>query len=107
MRDALSEIVLEISTDKSVKEINKLNDNQLEHFITGVMVLMEKTSDVRYIADLRISVDEQILKAYMAENNMPIPYEWLFFDRFDGFFGFCISEHYRSMETAITISQVY
>lgn len=72
MRDALSEVVLEISTDKSVKEINKLNDNQLEHFITGVMVLMEKTSDVRYIADLRISVDEKILKAYMAENNMPI-----------------------------------
>jgi hypothetical protein len=72
MRDALSEVVLEISTDKSVKEINKLNDNQLEHFITGVMVLMEKTSDVRYIADLRISIDEKILKAYMAENNMPI-----------------------------------
>lgn len=72
MRDALSEVVLGISTDKSVKEINKLNDNQLEHFITGVMVLMEKTSDVRYIADLRISVDEKILKAYMAENNMPI-----------------------------------
>lgn len=72
LRSALSEIVLSISTDESVKEINKLNDNQLEHFITGVMVLMEKTSDVRYIADLRISFDEDILKAYMVENNMPI-----------------------------------
>lgn len=72
MRDALSEIVLSISTAKSVKELNQLNDNQLEHFVTGVMVLMEKTSDVRYIADLRVSFDEKILKAYMAENNMPI-----------------------------------
>lgn len=71
MRDGLSEVVLNVSTEDSVKEINKLNDNQLQHFITGVMVLMEKTSDVRYIANLRISVDKDILKAYMAENNMP------------------------------------
>ena len=72
MREGLSEIVSSISTEASVKEINKLNDNQLEHFITGVMVLMEKTSDVRYMADFRISVDENLLKSYMAENNMPI-----------------------------------
>ena len=72
MREGLSEIVSAISTEASVKELNKLNDNQLEHFITGVMVLMEKTSDVRYIADLKISVDEKLLKSYMAENNMPI-----------------------------------
>ncbi len=72
MRDGLNEVILGISTEESVKEVNKLNDNQLQHFITGVMVLKEKTSDVRYIADLRISVDEQLLKAYMAENNLPI-----------------------------------
>ena len=72
MRDGLNEVILGISTEDSVKEVNKLNDNQLQHFITGVMVLKEKTSDVRYIADLRISVDEKILKAYMAENNLPI-----------------------------------
>lgn len=72
MRDGLNEVILGISTEESVKEVNKLNDNQLQHFITGVMVLKEKTSDVRYIADLRISVDENLLKAYMAENNLPI-----------------------------------
>lgn len=72
MRDGLNEVILGISTEESVKEVNKLNDNQLQHFITGVMVLREKTSDVRYIADLRISVDEDLLKAYMAENNLPI-----------------------------------
>lgn len=72
MRDGLNEVILGISTEESVKEVNKLNDNQLQHFITGVMVLKEKTSDVRYIADFRISVDENLLKAYMAENNLPI-----------------------------------
>lgn len=71
IREGLSEVVLNVSTENSVNEINKLNDNQLQHFITGVMVLMEKTSDVRYIANLRISVNKEILKAYMAENKMP------------------------------------
>ncbi len=70
-RDALAQIVRSISTEKSVQELNELNDNQLQHFIAGIMVLMEKSSDVRYIADLRISVNEEVLKAYMAENDMP------------------------------------
>lgn len=70
-RDALSQIVRRISTEKSVQELNELNDNQLQHFISGIMVLMEKSSDVRYIADLRISVNEEVLKAYMTENDMP------------------------------------
>lgn len=74
VRDGIGEIVLRISTNKSVQEINKLTDNQLEHFITGIMVLMEKTSDVRYIADLRVSVDEDILKAYLQENDLPLVY---------------------------------
>ena len=72
MRDGLKEVILGISTDESVIEINKLKDNQLEHFISGIMVLMEKTSDVRYIADLRVSVNGDILKAYLKENNLPI-----------------------------------
>ena len=70
-RDALNEVVQSISTDKSVAKFNELNDNQLQHFVSGVMVLMEKSSDVRYIAELRISIDEDVLKAYMAENDMP------------------------------------
>lgn len=71
-RDGLSEVLLNISTSKSIDKINELTDKQLEHFISGVTVLMEKSSDVRYIADLRISVNEDILKAYMAENDMPL-----------------------------------
>lgn len=74
VRDGINEVVLRISTNKSVQEINKLTDNQLEHFITGIMVLMEKTSDVRYIADLRVGVDGDILKAYLKENDLPLVY---------------------------------
>lgn len=71
-RDGLSEVVLSISTAKSVADINKLTDAQIQHFISGVTVLMEKSSNVRYIADLRVDINEEILKAYMAENDMPL-----------------------------------
>ena len=72
VRDGLNEVILSISTAQSAEEIGKLNDNQLQHFISGVMVLMEKSSDVRYIADLRVSVNEEVLKAYLQENNLPL-----------------------------------
>jgi hypothetical protein len=72
IRDGINEVALGISTDRTIQELNKLNDNQLQHFITEVMVLMEKTSDVRYIADLRINVDGELLKAYILENNLPL-----------------------------------
>lgn len=70
-RDALAQVVQSVSTEKSVQAFDELNDNQLQHFISGVMVLMEKSSDVRYIAELRVSVNKEVLKAYMAENDMP------------------------------------
>ena len=72
VRSGLNEVILSISTEDAVADINKLNDNQIQHFISGVMVLMEKTSDVRYIADLRISVNEDVLNAYIKENDFPI-----------------------------------
>lgn len=71
-RDALNDVLLSISTAQSVEELAKLNDNQIQHFISGVMVLMEKSSNVRYIADLRVTINEDVLKAYMAENNLPM-----------------------------------
>ncbi len=71
-RDALNDVLLSVSTAQSVEELAKLNDNQIQHFISGVMVLMEKSSNVRYIADLRVTINEDVLKAYMAENNLPL-----------------------------------
>jgi hypothetical protein len=72
VRDGLNEVTLNISTEKSVAELNKLTDNQIQHFILGVQVLMEKASDVRYIADLRVSVDEKLLSDYLKENGLPL-----------------------------------
>lgn len=71
VRDALEEVVQSSSTENSLQFLEELNDNQLQNFVSGVMVLMEKSSDVRYLADLRVSIDEAVLRAYMKENNMP------------------------------------
>jgi hypothetical protein len=72
VRDGLNNVILSVSTQATVDELNKLNDNQIQHFVSEVMVLMEKSSDVRYIADLRISVNEGVLKSYIEENNLPL-----------------------------------
>lgn len=72
IRQGVSDVLQSISTEASVKELNTLNDNQLQHFVNGVTVLMEKSSTVRYIAELRISVNEAVLKEYMEENHMPL-----------------------------------
>lgn len=72
IRDGLNNVILSVSTQATVDEVNKLNDNQIQHFISEMMVLMEKTSDVRYIADLRISINEEVLNAYIQENNLPM-----------------------------------
>ena len=72
IRDGLNDVILSISTQEAVDEISKLNDNQIEHFISGLQVLMEKSSNIRYIADLKITVNEKILKDFIRENNFPI-----------------------------------
>ncbi len=71
VRDGLNEVVLNVSTMQSLDVFDELNDNQLQHFVSGIMVLMEKSSDVRYIADLRVSINENVLKAYLQENGLP------------------------------------
>lgn len=72
LRDALNDVILGISTPKAVEEISKLNDNQIQHFIKELQILMEKSSDVRYIADIKVEIKEDILKEYLKENNFPL-----------------------------------
>ena len=71
-RDGLNDVVLSISTQQAVEELSKLNDNQIQHFIKEVQILMEKSSTIRYIADLKIEINEDVLKSYLSENNLPI-----------------------------------
>lgn len=71
-RKGLNEVILTISTEETIAEMNKLNDNQIQHFISGIQVLMEKSSSIRYIANLKIEVNKEILTAFIKENNLPL-----------------------------------
>lgn len=72
IRDGIKEVILKVSNTDGLELVDTLNDNQLQHFISSVQVWKEKSSDVRYIADVKIVVSEDVLKSYMQENNIPM-----------------------------------
>lgn len=72
IRNGLNDVILRISTEETINEISKLNDNQIQHFISGLQVLLEKSSDIRYIAELKIDINQDVLQNFIKENNLPI-----------------------------------
>ena len=72
IRNGLKDVLLKVSTSESVTLVDELNDNQLQHFISSVQVWNEKSSDIRYIADVKLVINEDVLKSYMQENDLPL-----------------------------------
>lgn len=70
-RKALETVATRITTPEGVAKLMALEDDQLVNFIKEVAVASEKSSDIRYIANLNISVNDRLLKAYMAEQQIP------------------------------------
>ena len=54
---AIMDVVKRISNQEGIEKISSMNDNQLINFIKETSVSDEKTSDNRYIADLRVVVN--------------------------------------------------
>ena len=71
-RKALYAVTNRISSSSSTDILDNLNDNQILNFIKEVSVISEKVSDSRYIATLKISINAQVLKTYLAEKNAPV-----------------------------------
>lgn len=92
-RKAVYAIMDRISPQGSTKILDDLNDNQILNFIQQVSVNSEKVTDSRYLADLNITINAPILKAYLAEKDIPItilPESTVF-----------VIPVYRSSETAV------
>ena len=70
-RQALMLVAGRLTTKEGASVLNHLNDNQVLNFIKEVTVESEKVSDVRYLAQLKISINGDILKAYLSEKNAP------------------------------------
>lgn len=71
-RAAFKELAKRITTDEGVGQLALLSDTQLVNFVKEVSVLSEKVSDVRYMAKLKVVVNEQLLKQYMLEKGIPL-----------------------------------
>lgn len=71
-RAAIAAVAKRITTSDGVAKLNTLNDNQLVNFVKEVSVIEEKSSVVRYMATLRVVLNEAMLKEYMKERNIPV-----------------------------------
>ncbi len=71
-RAAVLAVAKRITTSDGAARFGAMNDNQLVNFIKEVSVIEEKSSAVRYMATLKVVLNEDMLKEYMKERNIPI-----------------------------------
>ena len=74
MKEAYRKAFLTIagkSTDsEGLALLSELTDGQLVNFVQEATVVSEKASDVRYIAQLKVRINHDLLKAYMEEQGI-------------------------------------
>ncbi len=71
-RAAIVEVAKRITTVEGAIRLGSMTDEQLINFIKEISVNSEKTSNIRYIASLRVVLNEGMLRQYMEERQIPI-----------------------------------
>jgi len=71
-RAAVVAVAKRISTSEGVERFSSMTDEQLMNFIKEVSVVEEKSSAVRYMANLKVVLNEDILVQYMKEREIPL-----------------------------------
>lgn len=69
-RKAFLEVAGKLTSAENVEKLATLEDGSVQHFIQSVAVANEKAGGTKYIADLTVAINEQLLKDYLAENDM-------------------------------------
>ena len=69
-RRALNEVTPKLANQAGIDLINSLSNEQVAYFIKDATVLEEKSSDVRYIASLKITIQDDILRQYLEEKGV-------------------------------------
>ena len=69
-RQAFDTVVRKLTTAQDAAKLSAMTDAQIVNFIKEISVVSEKSSNVRYIADLQVTLNEQILKAYLQEKEI-------------------------------------
>lgn len=70
-RSAFTAIAGKMTSGEGLNRLKELTDEQLINFIQETEVVSEKSSDVRYMAHLKIRINEKLLKQYMEEQSIP------------------------------------
>ncbi len=71
-RAAIVEVAKRITTTEGAIRLGSMTDEQLINFIKEVSVNSEKSSNIRYIASLRVVLHENMLRQYMEERQIPL-----------------------------------
>lgn len=71
-RAAIKEVAKRVTTDEGAQKLGSMTDDQLVNFIKEVLIIEEKTSTVRYIANLKVVINGDILEEYMKEREIPL-----------------------------------
>lgn len=69
-RRALNNVAPLLATQSGIDIINSLSDEQIAYFIKDATVMEEKSSDVRYMASLKITIQDGILRQYLEEKGV-------------------------------------
>lgn len=69
-RQAFLQTAGQLTSEENVQKLGELSDDAIMHFIEAVSVADEKAGGTKYIANLTVQINEQLLKDYMAENEM-------------------------------------
>ena len=69
-RQAFLEAAGKLTSQTNVDKLNELSDDEIMHFVQSVSVADEKAGGTKYIANLTVQINENLLKDYLAENEM-------------------------------------
>ena len=69
-RQAFLEVAGKLVSPENVEKLKELSHDELVHFVKSVGVDDEKAGGHKYIANLTVQINEQLLKDYLAENEM-------------------------------------
>ncbi len=69
-RRAVNEAAEKFTDSKGMEVVHGLSGEQIMYFIKEATVLEEKSSDVRYIAQLKVTVQNDVLRQYLQEKGL-------------------------------------
>lgn len=69
-REAFYQAAAKLTTEENVQKLKELSDDEIFYFVQSVGVSDEKAGGTKYMANLSVEINEQLLKDYMAENEM-------------------------------------